>query len=52
MSCDLPTRQEFINRIMDEKKLSSINITPGVLKRIEILVNEADKNGEIKKESI
>lgn len=47
MSCDYPTREAFIDHIINTKKKAGINITVGVIKRAEIEADLAEKRGEI-----
>ncbi len=47
MSCYIPTREEYIENIIADKKRRSINITVGVIKRAELEAEEAIKRGEV-----
>ena len=52
MSCGYPSRQEFIENRIKDKRDAHINITVGLLKRIEMEADLAEKNGEIRKDNL
>ncbi len=49
MSYDLPTREEFIERILQEKQRNNINIDMGVYKRAMAEADKAEEQGLLKK---